>query len=85
MYMSWSTQMVNAHKNARKFFFGLSWNINGKQKCILFDQMYYHKSVKHFRKETSLLVSKCILEFNRDHTFQFLLALMKAKFLVKFD
>ena len=38
-----------------------------------------------FTKEISLLVSEYILEFKKDDTFQFLLALMTAKLLAKFD
>ena len=38
MYMLWSTQMVNAHKNVRTFFFSMSWKITENQKHISFSQ-----------------------------------------------
>ena len=38
MCMSWLTQIVNAHENAREFYSNTSWNIHGIQKHISFDQ-----------------------------------------------
>ena len=38
MYMSQSTQMVNAHKKQEKFSFSISWIINGNQNHMSFDQ-----------------------------------------------
>ena len=58
-------------------------NSNGKapkncgKKFLWFIMEHHWKAEvywKYFGKELSLLVSECILEFKKDHTFQLLLA-----------
>ena len=46
---------------------------------------YYHKRKKCFRKRIMPLIFECILEIEKDYTFQFLLALMNTKFSVKLN
>ena len=48
-------------------------------KCIIINKQNI------LEKKKSPLVSECILELIKDHTFQFLSVLMKERFSAKFD
>ena len=71
-------------KSMRKFSLFYHGTLKESGSIFHLIKAYCYKYVNCFRKELSLLVSKCVLEFEKDHTLQFLIALMKGQSLEKY-